>query len=346
MIFKIKKRIEKELTYFVKEIDKIYSISKLSPLLFNNIKEFILRDGKRVRPILFTIGYLGFTKRPAKNLYATALAFELLHDFFLVHDDIIDKSDSRRNKPSMHTLFNNCLANRNNIKFNGQDLAIIAGDVLYAMALQTFLSIKVEMKRKEEALKRFIQASVNTEIGEFIELIYTTKNIEKTERKDILNVYDYKTAHYTFSTPLSIGAMLAGANKNQVNKLTQYGLCLGRAFQIKDDTLSMFADEKEIGKSQLSDLQEAKKTILLWYAYNNSNKKDKLLIKEILLKKNVRKSDLLCIRKIAETSGALDYARKEISKLIKKSNDIISSSAMRAKYRNLLCVYSKKILQP
>lgn len=345
MFYKIKRKLDKELVKLIRNMDKLYSLSKTSPLLFKNIKDFVLGDGKRIRPILFVIGYKGFAKKVAANLYTSALSIELLHDFLLVHDDIIDKSDTRRSKPSMHAMFNNYLANYKNIKFNGQDLAIIAGDVMYAMAIHAFLSIKEEMKRKQEALKRFVKASVYTESGEFMELIYAIKNIEKTAKKDIFKVYDNKTAYYTFSTPLSIGAILAGANKNQVNKLSKYGLCLGRAFQIKDDILSMFSDVKEIGKSQLTDLQEAKKTILLWYAYNNSSRENKLLIKKILSKKNVNKSDLFCIRKIIKTSGALDYAKKEVSKLIKRSNDIIVSSAMRAKYKNFLCAYSKELLR-
>lgn len=345
MFYKIKKRLDKELVALIHKIDKVYSLKKISPLLFKNIKDFVLRDGKKIRPILFIIGYKGFARKTAPNLYTSALAIELLHDFFLVHDDIIDKSDTRRGKPSMHAMFNTYLAKRKNIKFNGQDLAIISGDVLYAMALHAFLSIKEETKRKEAALKRFIQTSINTEMGEFIELIYGMNSIDKTTKEDIYKVYDYKTACYTFSNPLSTGATLAGANRNQVNKLIKYGLYLGRAFQIKDDIISMFRDIKEIGKSQLTDLQEAKKTILLWYAYNNSNKKDKLYIKNILSKKNVNKSDLSGMRKIIRTSGTLDYANKEISKLIKKSNDIIASCAMHTKYKSFLCGYSKELLR-
>lgn len=345
MFHKIKRRIDKELKKLICRLDKLYSISKVSPLLYKNLEDFVLRDGKRIRPTLFVIGYLGFAKKTAKNLYATAVAIELLHDFLLVHDDIIDKSDMRRGKPSMHAMFNTHFGKHKNIKFNGQDLAIIVGDIMYAMSMHAFLSIKEKEERKERALKKFIMSAVQTGSGEFIELIYGINNIDKITKKDILKVYDYKTAYYTFSSPLSTGAILAGANKNQVDRLFKYGVYLGRAFQIKDDILSMFRDAKEIGKSQLADLQESKKTILLWYAYNKSNKKDRLLINRILSKKSVNKSDLFCIRRITKTSGALNYAKKEVSKLICKSNDIIATSKMHIKYKNLLCSYSNNLLQ-
>ena len=119
MLIKIKNKIEKELSRVVENINKTTSLKKASPLLYRAIKSFILRPGKRIRPTLFIAGYLGFAKKPAPNLYTSAISIELLHDFFLVHDDIIDKSDTRRGKPSMHILFSKHLAKYKNIKFSG-----------------------------------------------------------------------------------------------------------------------------------------------------------------------------------------------------------------------------------
>ncbi|MCU0651842.1 MAG: polyprenyl synthetase family protein [Candidatus Omnitrophica bacterium] len=344
MRFKIKKKIEQELKKFVIELDKQYSLNKLSPLLFNSIKEFILRDGKRVRPTLLVIGYLGFSKKIASGLYTSALSIELLHDFMLVHDDIIDKSDTRRNKPSMHKRLNDYLSHYKGNKFSGEDLAIVAGDVMYAMGLNAFLSINENKERKEQALKQLIEAALYTGGGEFIELIYGLKNIEKITRDDIYKIYDYKTATYTFAAPLAIGAILGGATKAQSEKLFQYGIQLGRAFQIKDDVLGMFADEKKIGKSTLTDLQEAKKTILIWYAYNHSDKKNKTAIKNILSKEKTHLSDLKKMRTIIIQSKALDYAKKEVADALKSSQIIIASSKIKPQYKTFLNMYSQDLL--
>lgn len=344
MILKIKKQIEKELTRFVEKIDKLYSLSKISPLLFKNIKDFVLRDGKRVRPILFVIGYLGFAKKIAANLYTSALAIELLHDFLLVHDDIIDKSETRRGKPSMHAMLNNFCAKQKNIKFNGQDLALIVGDVMYAMSIHAFLAINEKMERKENALRSFINAAMLTGSGEFIELISGIKDISKITRDDILKIYDYKTAYYTFSSPLSTGAILAGANKSQADKLFKYGVYLGRAFQINDDMLSIFGDERKMGKSGLTDLQESKKTLVLWYAYHNSSPKNMLLIKNILGKKNVTRSDLMKIREAVSQAGTVEFMKNKIDKLIKQANTLIETSEIKPSYKNLLDSYISKLL--
>ena len=345
MFSKIKHKIEQELASYIRSINKLYSLNKISPLLSDSINNFISRKGKRVRPLLFAVGYLGFAKKAAPGLYRSAVSLELLHDFMLVHDDIIDKSATRRGKPSMHEMLNRHLVNYKNIKFDGQDLTIVAGDVMYAMALEAFLSIKEDMNRKELALKKLIEAALYTGSGEFIELLYGAKKIDEITKDDIYRIYDLKTANYTFATPLSMGATLGGADKKQIKALFDFGIYLGRAFQIKDDIIGLFGKERKIGKSNLTDLQEAKKTILIWYAYNKSGRKDKSAIKKIFAKIDVNKNDLINMRKIVLNSGTLDYAEREICALINKANSLHSSFKMRSSYKNSLLAYSKEMLK-
>jgi geranylgeranyl diphosphate synthase type I len=306
----------------------------------------MLRDGKRVRPVLFVIGYLGFTKRAASGLYTSALSIELLHDFMLVHDDIIDKADTRRSRPSMHRMLDNYLKDFKDIKFTGQDLAIVVGDIMYAMAIRAFLSIRENMERKELALKKFIEAAIYTGGGEFLELMYSVNDISKITRESIYKVYDFKTANYTFASPLSTGAILAGASRKEVDILSDYGLYLGRAFQIKDDILGMFSSEEKTGKSSLTDLREAKKTLLIWHAYNNADAKNKSIIRRVLSKKNVTSDDLLAVRKAIVESESLIYAQKEIASLLKKSQDVISTSGIKPQYKTILADYAQEILSP
>ena len=196
MLLKIRKRLDRELARFLRDLDKEYGVKKISPLLSAYIREFVQRKGKRIRPLLFVVAYLGFAKKEAPGLYTSALSLELLHDFMLVHDDIIDKSDIRRGKPSLHRMFNAYLSRYKNLKFSGQDLAIVAGDVMYAIAIHAFLAIKENMPRKEMALKKFIRAAIYTGSGEFIELLCGIKDIANTSRQDIYNIYDFKTANY------------------------------------------------------------------------------------------------------------------------------------------------------
>ncbi|HNW40113.1 MAG TPA: polyprenyl synthetase family protein [Candidatus Omnitrophota bacterium] len=345
MFLKIKKKLEKELIAYTGSINKLYALNKLSPILFKNIKEFICRDGKRVRPILFCIGYLGFSKKMPSGLYRSALSLELLHDFMLVHDDIIDKSDQRRGKPSMHTLLKNTLGKNKKIKFNGEDLAIVVGDVMYAMALDAFLAIKEAPARKEAALRKLFLAALYTGSGEFIELLLGTKPIEKVTRRDIYKIYDYKTANYTFSSPLTMGAILAGANGWQIKRLNDYGLLLGRAFQIKDDIIGTFGEVKDTGKSNLTDIQEAKRTLLIWYAYHHTSSQNRQIIKRIMENKITQKSQLLKMRKIIKASGAIVYAQNQIQDLHRQALIQINSLGMDQRYKQALDDFSRKILK-
>jgi geranylgeranyl diphosphate synthase, type I len=342
MLNEIKKRIEKEAMLYIRDLDRLYSLQKLSPVLFRHIKDFLVTDGKRIRPLLFIISYLGFSKKPASEsgLYRSALSFELLHDFALVHDDIIDKSEVRRGKPSMHNMLNRHLAKYKNIKFNGQDLALILGDVMYIISIDAFLSINENRRRKEIALKKLIEAAIYTATGQFLELLSGTKIIGTITKEDLYKIYDLKTAYYSFASPLVIGAMLAGAKKKEIDRLFRYGMYLGRAFQIRDDILDMFGKKEK----DITDLRNAKRTILIWHAYNNSDKKRRLIIEKLLEKTVVADSDLSRIRGIITDSGTLDYAKAEISRLLNKAKTLNAASGMRKLYKNLLLRYHSEII--
>lgn len=347
MYDKIKLKIDQGLLSFLKILERKYQLRSISPLLARHITEFVLRDGKRTRPILFVTGYLGFSKHLAPNLYISALAIEIMHDFMLVHDDIIDKSDQRRGKPSLHKVFNTYLATHNknkDIKFSGQDLALIAGDIMYAISIEAFLSIKEHPLRKEKALQELIKTATYTGCGQFIELLSGLKKINEIKKSDIYKIYDLKTARYTFASPLSIGAILAGANQNEVKTLFNYGLYLGRAFQIKDDIIGVFGKEKETGKPITSDIQEAKKTLLIWYAYNHSPAKAQRTINEIFLKTQINKADLGKISSILVNSGSLDFAKEEIRQLQQKADRYLEASKINAREKIFLQNFSRKIL--
>jgi len=345
MFMKMKIRIEKELAAYVRGMDKLYSLNSLSPVLFNSIREFICRPGKRIRPILFCIGYLGFSKKAPQGLYRSALSLELLHDFMLVHDDIIDKSDTRRGCPSMHALLNRYLGPKKGIKFNGEDLTIVIGDVMYAMALDAFLSIREKPWRKENALRKLIFAALYTGSGEFIELLLGAKPLEKISREDIYKIYDYKTANYTFASPLTMGSTLAGAKISQTQRLFSYGMLLGRAFQIKDDIIGTFGEEKDTGKSNLTDIKEAKRTLLIWHAFNHSGRNDSLAIKRIMEGKSSSNAELQRIRKIIIQSGSLAYAENQIKHLFSKAKKQLGGLRMNKRYKQALNSFSQKILK-
>ena len=344
MIDKIKNRIENTLKAYALGLNLKYPFREISPLLDKTIRDFILRPGKRARSTLFVLSYLGHCRKEPVGLYRSAASLELLHNFLLIHDDIIDKAVLRKGQPTIHTALDDFLKNYPKIKFSGSDLSIIVGDIIYSLALNLFLSIRVKEGYKEKALDKFSEIVTYTGAGQFIEILYGIKGIRGLRLADILKIYDLKSAHYTFSYPLVLGAILAGAGDKETKSLFEYGLQAGRAFQIKDDILDMFGKEKNTGKPGWTDIKESKKTILLFYAYQKSSAKDKLYIEKALQKAAPSQSDCLKIRGIVERCGALKSAREQIELSLRQAKEISRSLNITPQYRQVLNQYTEKLL--
>ncbi|MCK5632431.1 polyprenyl synthetase family protein, partial [bacterium] len=214
-------------------------------------------------------------------------------------------------KPTMHKLLEKTVKNKDRKKL-GTNLGIIAGDIIYALAIDSFLSIHIDVKRKEKALKYFLNTTISTAIGEFIDTVHGVDKLNNIKEKDVFLNYSLKTAQYTFSSPLAIGAILAGAKEIEIKKLNRFGILIGQAFQIQDDIIGIFGSQKNIGKSILSDFAESKKTLLVAHAYKNLKKETKKIFVEYFNKPEKKYQDLLIIRKIFIKAGSLDYCLAEI----------------------------------
>src|SRR3989338_2389051 len=300
MIEEIKKNIDQSLTVFMDRVKDDYKFQLVKPILYESIREFSLRKGKRIRPLLLILSYMGYSRRNKKisvSLYNASTCMEMLHNFMLIHDDIIDRSNLRRGKPTLHKLLGK--TNRTNRREKlGYDLGIIAGDIVYALAIDAFLSIKESPKRKERALKYFIQTAAFTAMGEFIDTVYGVEQLSKVKEKDVFLNYTLKTARYTFDCPLVVGAILAGAKNKDIKLLSDLGNLIGQAFQIQDDIIGIFGSQKNIGKSILSDLAESKKTILVCHAYEKLRGQKKKTFMKYFNKPKKTYVDLLAVRKI------------------------------------------------
>jgi geranylgeranyl diphosphate synthase type I len=344
MLKQIRKKIDEELDIFLKNDTLALSLAKTNHSLYRELSRFVLNGGKRIRPSLFILAYEGFSASKTKSIYKTAIAFELLHDFFLIHDDIIDRSDLRRGLPSIHRALSGKINPSSGLSLKGSDLAIIAGDILFSFALRAFLSAQNYSKNALPALEEFINCSFYTEVGEYIEMLESLKPIAKVKKDDIYKIYELKTAKYTFSYPLSIGAQLAQAPKKTTKALYNYGILLGTAFQIQDDIIGLFSNENKSGKSSLSDLNEAKKTILIYNAFKKACPGDKKIIKTLLSKPRANQQDLKKIRSLVEKTGSLTLAKKEVNLYFNKSKKILDGLKIKRRQKEELNLFAKQIL--
>src|SRR3990167_2947773 len=335
MIENAKKQIDKSLAAFMDRIKRDYKLHLVNPVLYESIREFALRKGKRIRPLLLVLSYKGYSsprKKDSASLYQASTCIELLHNFMLIHDDIIDRSNLRRGKPTLHRLLGRIVKTEDREKL-GYDLGIIAGDIVYALAIDAFLAINEAPRRKERALKYFIQTAAFTAMGEFIDTLHGVEKINRVKEKDVFLNYTLKTARYTFDCPLVVGAILAGADEDDIKNLSKLGILIGQAFQIQDDIIGVFDTQKNIGKSILSDIAESKKTLLVCHAYRHLKGSARQKFLRHFNKPRKTYADLVAIRRIFLDGGSLHYSLTEIKKRLERAHHLLTTLSMQKSYR-------------
>ena len=208
--------------------------------------------GKRVRAYLVKLGYELFSAQFDERIILPALSYEIFQTGVLAHDDIIDESPTRRHKPSMHIDLGG--------GHTGVSRAICQGDLGIIAATAILCGSDFDEKTKLKAIEHQTRVFFSTVAGELkdVDLSYS----ENYTLDDVLSMYALKTAQYTVSGPLLLGAILGGADSETQNQLYHIGQNIGIAFQIKDDILGVFSDQEKTGKSSLSDMREGKKTVL------------------------------------------------------------------------------------
>ncbi|MGA3052479.1 MAG: polyprenyl synthetase family protein [Chitinispirillaceae bacterium] len=342
---KIQERVGKALKEIVNECDLDHGIRLHSPLLFDWLREFVLRNGKSIRSSLFIIAYSGFAERVVPHLYRSAAALELAHDFVLIHDDIIDRADTRRGAPALHCRINEYIRRLSIASpVRGEDLSIVMGDILYALAMREFLSIKAEPRRTMRALRIFLDTGFLTGHGQFAELMSGFRSIADITKAEIYRTYDLKTAGYTFAGPLAAGALLGGASPARADKLFRAGMQLGRAFQIRNDLLDIYQGNNLQKKSDFKDVTGARRTILLWHAYHHGRKAERLFLDRLLSASELGERDFTRFAEILTQSGSRQFAEAEIGRLAENAFSDGALHFMKRDFADLLMGYSHDLL--
>ncbi|MEU8238889.1 polyprenyl synthetase family protein [Actinoplanes missouriensis] len=216
------------------------------------LRDFVLGGGKRLRPAFCCAGWRAAGGPDTGEVIVAAAALELFHAFALIHDDIIDDSDTRRGAPAVHRR----LAGRGPVF--GRHAALLCGDLCAAWAEQMFHECGLPPDRIAAAHP--ILARMRTEViaGQYLDLAAAAGTVA-----DALQVVRLKGARYTVTRPLQIGARLAGGDDTLGDALAAFGDPLGDAFQLRDDVLGVFGDPDVTGKPALDDLREGKPTVLI-----------------------------------------------------------------------------------
>lgn len=255
---------------------------------------YLLKSGgKRLRPLLVLLAVKAVGGRFAQA-YNAAVAVELLHNFTLVHDDIMDNADKRRGRFTLHKKYDT-------------NTAILAGDSLLSIAYEYLL--KDCNGNAKEILASFTKGLVEVCEGQSLDKEFETRN--NVSMNDYLIMIQKKTAAMA-EMCCSVGAKIGKGTKAEINALENYGRNIGIAFQIQDDLLDLTADEAEFGKVIGGDLIEGKKTYLFIKAYEIAKGEDKKILFEMILNKGIQRNQVEKFKEIFSRLGVLDQAKKSV----------------------------------
>lgn len=228
------------------------------------IVDYTLAGGKRIRPQLTAWTYRQFSGDANNALSTTVLdggvVWELFHAFLLIHDDIIDQSDTRRDHPSLHRSLAGMYGPRSDGRTSdcGTHLAIVAGDLLFSAAIHILHHMQAADGPYRQMLQLFSRVACETGFGQAVDICVSHAPLGAVSEASLLREYHWKTAAYTFEGPMLAGAILAGAGDAAKQAISGYALSLGQAYQMQNDLIDL-ARPVSAG----SDLLQGKRTVTL-----------------------------------------------------------------------------------
>ncbi|GEK20232.1 polyprenyl synthetase family protein [Cellulomonas xylanilytica] len=271
--------------------------------------------GKLMRPRLAVAAYLGIRGGHGDDdsaaIAPVAAAIEVLHTAMLVHDDLLDHDEVRRGRPNVAGATRARLVGRGlkerTLADQVQAAGLLAGDLAIASAFALVASAPADPAALLRVVRLLAEGIETTVVGELLDV---TGALSSPRDVDALAVAELKTAAYSGSMPLVVGAVLAGADDAQVARLGAVGSALGVAFQLADDDLGVFGDPAVTGKSVLSDLREGKRTELLRRAYAMADDAGCALLDAHVGRADLDEEGAAAVRRVLVASGALDAVRE------------------------------------
>jgi geranylgeranyl diphosphate synthase type I len=291
----------------------------------------VLDGGKRLRP---TFAYWGWrAARPAddddRGLVTAAASLELLHGCALVHDDVMDASATRRGRPSAHATFGDLHRGQGwsgDPDVFGTAAAIVLGDLLLSWADAMFARAAIAPEALPRTRDVYDEMRQLVMAGQYLDvLVQARADFSVTEA---LRVIEFKTSKYTVEGPLHLGAAAAGAGEDVFFALSEYGLALGEAFQLRDDILGVFGDPYVTGKPAGDDLREGKHTLLTALAMQAADPVQSAAVRTGLGNRNLRDADVEALRDVIVRTGALEQVEQRIADRTSRARHALRSPAI------------------
>lgn len=293
--------------------------------------------GKRMRPVLTWVAYEGLGGTSTPDAVRTFCALELLQSFLLIHDDVMDRSELRRGRPTVHREYASRYRGRMpDVDHFGQTMAILAGDVAAHEALLLLSQSPCPSERITRAITCYAQAVLDVCYGQALDILLSERPLGELVEEEVLRVAEYKTARYSTELPLHLGAILAGAGEEVLDLLSAYAIPIGIAFQLQDDLLGTFGDQATTGKSAQSDLQDGKRTLLLLKAWQSADDAQRAALARVLGNPDATAEDVRGAREVIDSTGARLAVVQQMNDLVREARTSLAHDAFAAEMTQFL----------
>ena len=313
----LRDRVQRALAAFLAgKRDTLTAIDAGLVPLCDAIEDLVLRGGKRLRPAFGYWGYRAAGGTDSDELPAALAALELVQASALIHDDVMDDSDTRRGGPAAHRRFAALHRDRGwagTAAGYGQASAILLGDLCLVWSDELLHGSGLDPVALARARPDFDAMRTEVTVGQYLDLLAQASGETGTDQA--VKVARYKSASYTVARPMLLGAALAGAAPPVRAAFRRYGLPLGEAFQLRDDVLGVFGDPARTGKPAGDDLREGKRTYLVASAFELAGPADRAALAAGLGDRGLAPAGVDRLREIIEGCGALDRTERRITAL-------------------------------
>ena len=324
----LKDRIETALTAFLdRQAAVICGIDESLGAYADVVRSFVLNGGKRIRPTFAYWGARGAGLEDSDELVACVSSLELLQASALMHDDLIDGSDTRRGAPSVHRRFA-ALHTRQGWSGRPDDFgtaaAILLGDLCLAWSDELLCSAGMPVAPVAAARSDFDLMRTEVSAGQYLDVLSEVRR--DVSQDTAAKVARYKSAKYTIERPMLIGASLAGADQTIRDHYSAIGLPLGEAFQLRDDVLGVFGDPDQTGKPAGDDLREGKHTFLVARAWAGADQAQRAALDTGLGAPDLDATGVTRLQAILMDTGALADTEHRIELLADQAQTALEAS--------------------
>jgi len=299
-------------TVFTEKIKKINEEMEdsISAIENKNLREAMMHypkaGGKRLRPITTMLVADSINKSGNASM-SFGVALEIVHNFTLVHDDVMDQDTTRRGMKTVHIAF-------------GLSEAILAGDALFAKAFEVVGNMDLDGESRSQLMSLLARAVIILAEGQQLDMEF--EKLEKVSAEQYLKMIERKTA-VLYSAAAQGGAIVAGAPLTLQESMFEFGRLMGLAFQIRDDILCLRGDPKKLGKPKGSDIRNGKKTLIIIYALESLDGDKSKELKKILGKKDATDAEVDTAIELLDSAGAIDRAERVASEMIAKAKTLL-----------------------